>query len=100
PHRLLSNVARQAIQVKLAVEVVNLVLNQPGPDLFALDDHRLAVEVRALSLRVQRALARIPEPRNGEATFVAQLLEFVRDLDDHGVEDVANLVVNVPGERS
>src|SRR5690606_13659258 len=98
-HGLLPLRLLQTVDVEHAVEVVDLVLEAAGHELLALDYDGLAVEVDALDAGVPGALRGEPQPRHGQAALVTVLVLLLGDLDEPGVEDVADLVLDVPGER-
>ena len=96
--RLLSSRAIQTIDVDVAVQVVALVLDAAGHELLTLNDNLLAVQIRALAARVPGTLGWVPQVRNRQASLVAVLVLVLAQGDDAGVEHVADLPVDVPGE--
>src|SRR5690606_4948901 len=97
-HGLLPHALLQPVEVEHAVQVVALVLEAARHELLALDHHRLSLEVRALDAGVPRASGGEPQSGHGQAPFIAVLVLLLGQLDDPWVEDVADLVVDVPGE--
>lgn len=84
----------------MTVEVVHLMIDEACPNLLALDHNRVSVEVDALCTRERRALAWVPQAGHGEAAFVAELLQLLGPLGDDGIEDVADVALDVPRERA
>ena len=83
----------------MTIEVVALVLNAASHELLTLDDDLLSVQVGALAARVPGALGRVPQVGHGQATLVAVLVLVLAQGHDAWVEHVADLAVDVPGER-
>ncbi len=96
PHRGLAGLGVQPVDEQHPVEVVGLVLDRPGEQLGALDRHRLAVHVEALGDHRQGALAVVGQLGKGQAALGA-VLDLLRQVE-HRVDQVADLVVDVPGE--
>ena len=97
-HRLGPVLTVEAVQVEAPLQVVALVLDTAGHELLPLDDHLLAVQVGALGPGVPGALRGEPQPRDRQASLVPVLVLILGELDDLGVEDVADLAIDVPGE--
>src|SRR5690625_1965913 len=98
-HRLLALRPVEAVDIEHAVEVVHLVLEAAGHELLPLDDDLLAVEVDPLDAGVPGALGGEPQAGDGQAALVAVLVLVLGDLDETRVEDVADVVLDVPRER-
>ena len=78
--------------------MVALMLDAASHELLPLDDDLLAVQVHPLGPGVPGSLRGEPQPRNRQAAFIPILVLVLGYLDDLGVEDVADLAVDVPGE--
>ena len=84
----------------MAVEVVHLVIDEPRPDFLALHHNGVALEVHAFRASEGRTLAWVPEAGNRKAALVSELLQLLGPLGDDGVEDVADVVADVPRESA
>jgi len=72
------------------------MLDAASQQALALDHDRLSQPIDAAGSGVLRPTQRIPQPRDGKAPFLVFLLTL--DRLDHGVDQMANLSVDVVSE--
>lgn len=82
-HGLLPHTPRQAVNEQPAIQVVHLMLDAASEQALALDHDGLAQPVDASGSGVLRSPQRVPQLRDGKASFVVFLLTL--DRFDHGV---------------
>jgi hypothetical protein len=95
-HGVLPYASRQAVDEQSAIQMVHLMLDAASQQALALDHDGLAQPIDPSHSGVLRPLERVPQLRDGKASFIAFLLTL--DRLDHGVDDVPDPPIDVVGE--
>lgn len=95
-HSLPPRVSNQTINEQPPVQMVRFMLEAACQHAFTFDHDGLAAPIGAPHSGIHRPLSRIPEPWDGQASFILYLLA-LKGLDD-GVNDVPDLAVDVIGK--
>ena len=84
----------------MAVKMIDFVLNTAAHEGFSLNNLLLTIQINTLGPRVPCTLRGEPKFWHRKATFIAILVLILGEFHDDRVEDVINLAINIPRERT